>query len=124
MDRGECLHLLCQHVSLAFELPDFGVQLSHLAWSVCRAGEGGVVLEGTVLDIDFGLHLLELVFRLGEFGCRGLLAPLERAFGHTPLLVLLDEPCGLAVQPLYWRVCSCVSRALVRSASTYSSCRA
>ena len=101
IDRGKCLYLLSQHVSLAFELPDFGVQSSHLAWSLRRAGEVGFVLEGTVLDIDFGLHLLELLFCLGEFGRRGLLAPLERAFGKTPLLVLLDEPCGLAVQR--WR---------------------
>src|SRR5262249_53128346 len=33
-------------------------------------------------------------------GRRGLLAPLECAFGNTPLLILLDEPCRLAVQPL------------------------
>src|SRR5262245_61562810 len=100
IDRGQGLHLLRQHVALPFELPDFGVQRAHLAWSLCRAGEAGFLLEGTVLDVDFGLHLVELLFRLGEFGRRGLLAPLEGTFGETPLLVLLDEPGRLAVQPL------------------------
>jgi hypothetical protein len=99
MDRGQGLHLLRQHVPLPFELPDGGVQLAHLAWSVRRAGEVGFVLECTVLNVDFGLHVLELLFRFGEFGRRGLLAPLECYFGKTPLLVLLDEPCRLAVQP-------------------------
>ena len=100
IDRGECLDLLCQHVSLPFELPDFGVQSSHLAWSMRRAGEVVFVLEGTVLDIDFRLHMVQLLFRLGEFGRRGLLAPLEGGFGNTPLLILLDEPRRLAVHSL------------------------
>jgi hypothetical protein len=100
IDRGERLHLLCQHVSLPFELPDFGVHGPHITWDVHRACQVVFVLEGTVLDIDFSLHMVQLLFRLGEFGRRGLPAPLERGFGNAPLLILLDEPRRLAVQSL------------------------
>ena len=58
------------------------------------------LLECTLLDLDFGLHVLELLFRLGEF-CRCFLtAPLESVFGNTPLLVLLYEPRRLIVKAL------------------------
>jgi hypothetical protein len=85
------------------------------------------LLECTLLNLDFGLHVLELLFRLGEFCRRCLTPPLESVFGNAPLRVLLYEPHRLAVKALnirceggalYGRVCSCVSRTLARSALT------
>ena len=53
-----------------------------------------------MLDLDFALHVLELLFRLGEFCCCFLTTPLESAFGNAPLLVLLYEPRRLTVKAL------------------------
>jgi len=55
---------------------------------VRRARQVVFLLECTVLDSDFTLHVLELLFRLGEFCRRCLPAPLESAFSNAPLLVV------------------------------------
>jgi hypothetical protein len=127
IDRGERLHLLFQHVSLPFELPDFCVHSAHMAWDTCRACLVLFLLKCTLLNLDFGLHVLELLFRHGEFCRRCLTPPLESVFGNAPLRVLLYELHRLAVKALnirceggalYGRVCSCVPRTLARSALT------
>jgi hypothetical protein len=89
---------LFQHVSLVFELPDFCVHSAYVAWDARRARLVLFLLECTLLDLDFGLYVLELLLRLSEFCRRFLTAPLERAFSNTPLLVLLYEPRCLAVK--------------------------
>ena len=73
---------------------------AQLAWDTGRARLVLFLLECTLLNLDFGLHVLELLFRLGEF-CRGFLtAPLESTFGNAPLPVLLYEPRCLTVKAL------------------------
>lgn len=71
-----------------------------MAWDACCARLVLFLLECTLLDLDFGLHVLELLLCLGEFCRRFLTAPLESAFGNAPLLVLLYEPRRLAVKAL------------------------
>ena len=98
-----------------------------MAWDACRARLVLFLLECTLLDLDFGLHVLELLFCLGEFCRRFLTPPLESVFGNAPLRVLLYELHRLAVKALnirceggalYGRVCSCISPTLARSALT------
>ena len=89
-----------QHISLPFELPDFCVHSAHMAWDTRRTHQLLFLLECTLLDLDFGLHVLKLLFRLGEFCRRFLTAPLESTFGNAPLPVLLYEPRCLVVKAL------------------------
>jgi hypothetical protein len=58
------------------------------------------LLECALLDLDFGLYVLKLLFCLGEFCRRCLTAPLESPLRNAPLPVLLHKLRRLTVKAL------------------------